>query len=140
MLIDLRQLKFDDSFIDEKEIDNIDCNIFGQDGTLFINGACDIFAYALKLKYNDYDIYEAISNSTKACHYYCVKNGKYIDVQGTFDSLDELLKNIPRFDLRDYKSKKIDDYMPDLTTECALTILNFAKEIIKSYDYIYYVI
>ena len=137
MHIDLKKIIFDDSFISNDKIIKEECPIV--DGEIFVKGACDIFAYALRSRFDNYILFKASNKDGPGVHYYCTKNCAFIDAHGVFDTLDELLSKVNSFNFKNFEIEKINDYIPDFSFEWTQTLLNFANEIITYYDYLYYV-
>ena len=138
MHVDLFKIKFDSFFYDKEERDNnIDSDYLeNETADIFMNGACDIFAYCLKNKNLQYEIYCARSSDNGECHYFCVKDDKYIDARGVYDSIEEGLKHL---NSNKIKWNKIDNYKPDFKYEWIKTLINFGNEIIKSNEPLYLV-
>ena len=92
------------------------------DAEVFLKGNCNMFALALHHVYG-YPIYK-FNGFEK--HYFCMKDGKYIDVRGV---MDEITTSISRHKIKPEEIVVAEEYMPenDIETEA----YDFAKEIIK---------
>ena len=125
MHLNLKEIPFEEKYYDKKEkMKNDDLDYLEYEtANIFMKGACDIFAYCLKNKYSNYDIYYAKCLDNGKCHYFCVSDNKYIDARGIYNSIDEGLKH-----LNSQKIKKniIDNYKVDFEYEWIKTLINFS--------------
>ena len=137
MHVKLDKILFDISFIDSEEKNTEGFYLMNETGEIFKNGACDIFAYALKKRFKEYDICVAYKKGFPDSHYFCKKNDKYIDAEGIFDSKEEMFEKCKTFNLDNYDVDVINEYTPDFSEVYSKTLLNFANEIIHSFDYLY---
>ena len=66
------------------------------DDSIFLNGACDIFAQALHETYG-YAIYHLVNRAGRLLHAFCMdKDGRYVDFHGKMDDagfLNEYIGN-----------------------------------------------
>ena len=77
-MIDPTTIKYEDTMGREPMEDSPN-----DDAEIFLRGNCHMFALALHEKYG-YPIYKW---DRGGCHYFCIFNGKYIDVRGVMDTI-----------------------------------------------------
>ena len=133
----LQKVVFDEMLF--RQEDGCLCECPFTDASVFLHGACNIFAFALHLMFG-YQIFKLVSGNGNPLHWFAIQQYKdkdvYIDVRGATTDKEEFIIEVIDLE-KDYRNEKIDSIEECFDSEWKYTSLNFAKHIISESECYY---